>query len=62
MVNKNNIVVKTTRRGNGGGPNIRKDDSSGKEEVMLGVVKCNLWLLLMLQELQEKAHECSSRK
>ena len=35
---------------------------SGEEEVMFDVEKCNLWLLLMLQELQEKEHKCSSGK
>ena len=36
--------------------------SSGDEEVMLDVGKCNLWLLLMWEELQEKEHKCSSEK
>ena len=39
---------------------LEKMISSGDEEVMLDVVKGNLWLLLMLQELQEKEHKCSS--
>ena len=29
---------------------------------MLDVAKGNSWLLLMLQELQEKEHKCSLRK
>ena len=29
---------------------------------MLDVEKGNLWLLLMLHELQEKEHKCSSGK
>ena len=29
---------------------------------MFDVAKCNLRLLLMLQELQEKEHKCSSGK
>ena len=29
---------------------------------MLDVAKGNLWLLLMLQELQEKEHKCSLGK
>ena len=29
---------------------------------MFDVAKDNLWLLLMLQELQEKEHKCSLRK
>ena len=36
--------------------------SRGEEEVMLDVGKGNLWLLLMLQELQEKEHKCSLGK
>ena len=36
--------------------------SRGKEEVMLDLAKGNLWLLLILQKLQEKEHKCSSRK
>ena len=38
-----------------------KMTSSEEEEVMLDLEKCNLWLLLM-QELQEKEHKCSSGK
>ena len=30
--------------------------------VMLDLAKGNLWLLLILQELQEKEHKCSSGK
>ena len=36
--------------------------SSGEEEVMLYLVKCNLWLLLILHEVQEKEHKCSLGK
>ena len=36
--------------------------SSGDEEVMLDLAKGNLWVLLILQELQEKKHKCSSGK
>ena len=36
--------------------------SSGEEEVMLDLAKSNLWLLLILQELQEKERKCSSGK
>ena len=36
--------------------------SRGKEEVMLDFVKGNLWLLLILQEAQEKEHKWSSGK
>ena len=36
--------------------------SIGDEEVMLNVAKGKLWLLLILQELQEKEQKCSSGK
>ena len=36
--------------------------SSGEEEAMLDLEKGNLWLLLILQEVQEKKHKCSSGK
>ena len=36
--------------------------SRREEEVMLDLAKGNLWLLLILQELQEKEHKCSSGK
>ena len=36
--------------------------SSGEEEVMLDLEKGNLWLLLILQELQEKEHKYSLGK
>ena len=36
--------------------------SNREEEVMLDLVKGNLWLLLILQELQEKEHKCSLGK
>ena len=36
--------------------------SRGEEELMLDLAKGNLWLLLILQEVQEKEHKCSSRK
>ena len=36
--------------------------SRGEEEVMLDFGKGNLWLLLILQELQEKEHKWSSGK
>ena len=39
-----------------------KMTSSGEEEVMLDLAKGNLWLVLILQELQEKEHKFSSRK
>ena len=39
-----------------------KMTSSREEEVMLDLAKGNLWLLLKLQELQEKEHKCSSGK
>ena len=41
---------------------LEKMTSSGDEEVMLDLAIGNLWLLLILQELQEKEHKCSSRK
>ena len=34
--------------------------SRGEEDVILDLAKGNLWLLLILQELQEKEHKCSS--
>ena len=40
----------------------KKITSSGEEEVMLDLAKGNLWLLLILQELQEKERKCSSGK
>ena len=36
--------------------------SSGEEEVKLDLAKGNLWLLLILHELQEKEHKSSSGK
>ena len=39
-----------------------KMTSSGEEEMMLELSKGNLWLLLILQELQEKEHKWSSGK
>ena len=36
--------------------------SRGEEEVMHDLVKGNLWLLLILQELHEKEHKCSLGK
>ena len=36
--------------------------SRGKEKVMLDFEKGNLWLLLILQEVQEEEHEWSSGK
>ena len=39
-----------------------KMTSSGEEEVMLDLAKSNLWLLLILHELQEKEHKCSLGK
>ena len=61
MVNKNNVVVKTIRRGNGGGPNIKQDDLKWRGNALQEkMIKKRL--LLMLQELQEKEHKCSSGK
>ena len=64
MVNKNNIVVKTIRTRNGGEVQTleKKMTSIGEEEVMLDFEKGNLWLLLILQEVQAKEHKWSSRK
>ena len=39
-----------------------KMTSSGEEEVMLDLAKGNLWISLILQELQEKEHICCLRK
>ena len=36
--------------------------SRGEEEVILDLEKGNLWLLLILHELQENEHKCSSGK
>ena len=38
----------------------KKMISRGEEDVILDLAKGNLWLLLILQELQEKEHKCSS--
>ena len=39
-----------------------KMTARGEEEVMLDFAKGNLWLLFMLQEVQEKEHKWSSEK
>ena len=36
--------------------------SSGEVEVMLDLAKGNLWILLILQEVQENEHKCSLGK
>ena len=36
--------------------------SRGEEEVRLDLAKGDLWLLLILHELQEKEHKCSLGK
>ena len=36
--------------------------SRGEEEVMFDLTKGNLWLLLILYEIQEKEHKCYSGK
>ena len=41
---------------------LEKMTSSGEEAVMPELAKGNLWLLLTLQDLQEKEHKCSSGK
>ena len=48
MVNKNNVVMKTIRKGNGEVHTSEKIRSSGEEYVMLDLVKGNLGLLLIL--------------
>ena len=41
---------------------LEKMISRGEEEVMFDLAKGNLWILLILQELQEKEHKCSLGK
>ena len=41
---------------------LEKMISIGEEEVMLDLVKGNLWILLIFQELREKKHKCYSGK
>ena len=41
---------------------LEKMTSSREEEGMLDLAKGNLWLLLIMLELQEREHKCSSGK
>ena len=62
MVNKNNLVIKPLEEETGEVLTSEKMTPSGEEEVMFDLAKGNLWFLLILQELQEKEHKCSSGK